>query len=159
MAWSFPIFCLCVALSKSMCIFTFSPSSSPCNNSTVLLTHSSFLLCSLGCPILFKNGLVSMSFGCCYVFMQYPLTCCRNIFSFWNFVFCLYFTLSQYPFSSFWFISLSCIGSFTSFFIFVHHVSAFFFCFIIFACRRNFFICVSSGIAQPGIHFLLVFFR
>ena len=61
-----------VVLSKSMCISAFGSSSSPSNSFVILLIHSAFLLCSLGCYILFQNCSVSLASGCWYVFMLSP---------------------------------------------------------------------------------------
>ena len=61
-----------VVLSESMCIFTFCHSSSPSNSFPMLLVHSAFLLCSLGCYILLQNCLASLASSCWYVFVPSP---------------------------------------------------------------------------------------
>ena len=64
----FPIwYIFSVVLSKSMCISAFGPSSNPSNSFVILLIHSAFLLCSLGCHILVQNCSVSLTSGGCYV--------------------------------------------------------------------------------------------
>ena len=61
-----------VILGKSMSISAFGLSSSLSNSFTMLLIHSAFLLCSLGCHILLQNCSASLAYGCLYVFVSSP---------------------------------------------------------------------------------------
>ena len=65
-----------VVLSEWMCIFVFCSPSSPFNSFLILLINSSFLLCSLGCHILFQNFLASFVSGYWYVFAPTSLSYC-----------------------------------------------------------------------------------
>ena len=63
--------------------------------------------------------------------------------------------------SNYWFISSSCIGcsNRVALFFSSQHIFAFYFGFRIFACCRNFLICVFSLISHPGFEFFFVCFR
>ena len=56
-----------------MSLFAFGPSSSPSYSFPMLLIHSAFLLCSLGCHILLQTCFASFASGCWYVFVLSPL--------------------------------------------------------------------------------------
>ena len=110
---------LSVALCESRCIFAKIPSSSPSNFLSMLLIYAAFLLCSLGCYILFQSYFASLSSGCLYnVLISLP-TCWLNFLSlFWNdllcWLFCLNIFLVFLCFASiFWFISSICIVYFS----------------------------------------------
>ena len=62
-----------VILSKSMCIFTFSPLSSSSSFTMLLVGLFFFLLCSLGYHMLLQNCSVSLASGCWYVFISHNL--------------------------------------------------------------------------------------
>ena len=65
MAWGFPVYILfSVFLSKSMCISTLGPSSSPSSSLVILFIHSAFSLCFFGCHIFVQNRLVVGMFSC-----------------------------------------------------------------------------------------------
>ena len=93
-SWRFPIrYFFSIALSESMRIFHFNPSSSPSNSFSMLLFHSVFLLCSLRSHILLPNCFLSLSSGC----ILPELTQWIFFSLFWNISFCLHcFTLSRY---------------------------------------------------------------
>ena len=150
---------LIIALSESMCIFGLKSSSSSCISFSMLIIH-----------ILLQNCSASFSSSCwCVSVHSVPTSRIFSFFLLWNVLFCLYcFVLSQYRFSflsfacSFWFISSSCIVCVNCCVAIVfsfQHLSAFYLCLSIFACRRRFLICASSLISDPGFEFLFVFFR
>ena len=153
MAWRFPVsYIFYVFLSKSMCISTFGPSSSPSNSLVILFIHSTFSICFFGCNILVQNHSVSFASGCWYVVVSFPPSCWWNFFRYFG-MFCfvcivlplvditLIFLLSQvffglFPQVVFFF---SCVAFF---FLFLQ-ISVSLLCFIILAnFRRFFFICV-----------------
>ena len=151
-----------------MCISAFNPSSSPSYSFAMLLIHSAFLLCSLGCIILLKNCSASLASVCWYAFVSSPPTCWYSFLSlFLNVLFCQYcFTLSRDLFNDHQYF-LICFLKFNCFvflfylcyfFLFSQHVPAFFLCFIIFACFHRFLICFSSRISHQDFEFLLVLF-
>ena len=151
-----------------MCISAFGPSS-PSSSLVILFIHSAFSLCLFGCHIFVQNHWVSFAFGCWYILCSSPPNYWYNFLSlFWNVLFYLYcFTLCRYLFnlpsfaSSFWFIFSSFIVSFScvvfSFLFLI--IPASFFCFIIFACFRRFFIWVSSRNSHPDFDFSFVLFE
>ena len=134
---------LSVVLSKSVCISAFGPCSRCSSSLVVLFIHSAFSLCRFGCHILVQNRSVSFAFGCWYVLLiefsfiilecpilSIVLPFCRYLFNLPSFA------------STFWYISSSCIASFScvvfSFPIPIYF-SVFIF-FITFSCFRRFFL-------------------
>ena len=104
---------LSVALSKTGCIFPFSPPSSPSNSFPTLLIHLAFLLYSL-CPIfcskivLFPYHPVGDTCQCIH-----PQFAGRSFSLFWNVLFCLYcFILFRYHFY---------LPSFTIYYCYYHY--------------------------------------
>ena len=55
-----------------MYIFAFRSSSCPSNSFAMLLFHSAFLLCSLGCHILVQNNSVPLASGYWYICVIFP---------------------------------------------------------------------------------------
>ena len=121
MAWNFPIwYFLSVALSESMSIFAFSPSSSLSNSFPMLFTHSAFFL-------MFSSFLYFAPKLICFLVIRslvssynLPLLAGRIFLVVLDRLFCLNcFTLSRNLFSipsfatTFWFISSSCIVYFS----------------------------------------------
>ena len=96
MARRFPVWYLfSVVLSKSMCISTFDPSSSPSNSLVILFIHSAFPLCSFGCHIFFQNCSVFCLFVCffasgCFRVISSHLLVEFSFVFFLHVLFCLY---------------------------------------------------------------------
>ena len=156
-------------LRKSMCISTFSPSSS-CISFPMLIIHSSLLLCSLGrkiclAPKLFCFPSLVVGMSSCLL----PPTCWLNFFRCFGMSWKRYRNRVKQPcFDIFFIFLLSPVISVFSpschFYLccFVHifpTCSSFFLLFIIFACRRRILICVSSRIFHPGFKCLFVVLR
>ena len=86
----FQFYVFSAVLSESMFISAFSPCKGP-SGSLLILIHSAFLLCFLGCHILLQNCFVSHTAGCWYVLVQSPPTFWWNFSSLiWNVLICLY---------------------------------------------------------------------
>ena len=142
-----------VALSESRCMSALGPSSRPCN-SFFMFIHSSFLLCSFRYLILHLNCFVFLSSSRWYASVHSPIRIFGLVLE--CPVLSVLFIPSRYLFSllsygsTFWFNSSCCIICFNclAFLFSSQHISAFFFCLIIFSCR--FLICVSSIIFHAG---------
>ena len=162
-----------IIFSKSICISAFRPSLSPSNSLVIVYSFSlfvGFFWLPYFSPELF-------SFFCIWLFALFPIISSQLLIEFSFIVLeCpvlpVLFTLCRYLFnllsftSTFWFISLSCIVIFSFFllsciafsFLF-RHIPVSFHCFIILACFRRFFICISSWISPPGFDFSFVLFE
>ena len=148
-----------------MCISTLGRSRSPSRFFDILLIHSDFLLMISWFPYF---TLKSFSFFCIRLLVFVRVISSNLLVEFlswfWNVLFLYCFTLYRYLFnlpsfaSTFWFISSSCYF-FLCCFSLLSRVSAFFLCFIIFACFRRFLICVSSQIFHLDFAFLSVLFK
>ena len=167
MNWPFPVwYFFSIALSKSVCISAFGPSSSLSSSLVILFIHSAILLCLFGCHILvqivrfllhpvvgmfpchllplvgkiFFRYLGSSSFICIvssFVDISLILLLSPELSGLFPQVVLLFFPVLPFPFSSNIFLRL-------------------FFCLIILTCLWRIFICVSSRISYPGFDFFLV---
>ena len=164
-AFSSLIFFLFYFFSKSMCISVFGPFSSTSSSLVILFIHSAFLLCFFWLPYFCPK---SFGFFCIRLLACFRVIVDRIFFRCFGMSCFVCIVLPFVDISLIFLLSpaLSCLFSQVvllflpvlpvPFYLAYFSASLFF---IILACFRSFFICVSSGTSHPGFDCFFVLFE